>query len=141
VSTLGLILRLSTAAGGEDSALAAPRFVEVETGEVVQKFLLLVLAVASSGLLPLLLRGARRGMLGGFREGVIYALMPSIVAGAALASWLTGVSLYRMKFGTVPEFLPLPLTLAGMILAIQGFAGVVGALWQGAPGAGHERGT
>jgi len=112
----------------QGGAVEVPQEITVSTGDLAGKFALMALAALGAAMLPWLLgrlrgEGARR-----FRQGVLLALMPAVVVGAGLASAVTGISLTRIKYGSLSEFWPLPLAVFAFALAIEAAGGVLGWL-------------
>ncbi|MCC6151995.1 MAG: hypothetical protein IT461_17225 [Planctomycetes bacterium] len=129
-----LIFLLQTIPDG--GAVEVPQEITVSSGEILVKFVLMALAAGGAALLPLLLRRARGLRAQSFRQGVVFALMPAVVLGTGLATVITGVSLTRIKYGTLLEFWPLPLAIFVLVLALEVLGGALGAA---AGGAGDER--
>jgi hypothetical protein len=118
-------------ANPEGGAVQIPQEITVSTSEVAAKFALMAIAAGAAGLLPLLLRQSTSPRVAQFRAGTIYALMPGVVFGAALASIVTGISLTRVKYGSVGEFLPLPIAIFALVLAFEACGGVLAMLAAG----------
>ena len=112
----------------EGGAVAIPQEITVSTPEILAKFSLMFLSVLAAGGLPWLLLNSSAPLLRRFRMGAVYALLPAVIVGTGLASVLTGISLTRIKFGTLSEFWPLPLTIFALILALESAGGVLGVV-------------
>lgn len=110
----------------EGGAVTIPQEITVSTPEILAKFALMALAAGAAGLLPVLLRRSGSPMVQQFRMGAIYALMPAVVIGAGLATAVTGISLTRVKFGSIDEFWPLPLSIFCFVLALESLGGILG---------------
>ena len=118
----------------EGGAVTIPQEITVSTGEVLVKFVLMAVAAGAAGLLPVLLRPSTSMRLQQFRTGAIYALMPAVVVGTGLATVVTGISLTRVKYGSVEEFVPLPRAIFGFVFALESLGGVLGLLAGASPG-------
>jgi len=116
----------------DGGSVSIPQEITVSTADLVGKFAMMFLAVLAAGLLPWFLRKSQSSYLALFRLGALYALMPAVVAGSGLASLVTGISLTRMKFGSMADFWPLPVAIFGFILAGEALGGVIAVL-SGAP--------
>lgn len=113
-------------AAPEGGAVTIPQEITVSTGEIVAKFVLMALAAGGAALLPMLLNRTQAPWLKQFRVGAVYSLMPAVVVGAGLATAVTGISLTRVKYGSLSEFWPLPLSIFCFVLALETFGGVLG---------------
>jgi hypothetical protein len=118
----------------EGGAVTIPQEITVSDGEILGKFALMAFAAGAAAILPVLLRHSQSAMLRQFRMGAIYALMPAVVLGAGLATAVTGLSLTRVKYGSLAEFWPLPLAIFCFVLALESFGGVIGVLAGASPG-------
>ncbi|MBP9892076.1 MAG: hypothetical protein KBG84_09225 [Planctomycetes bacterium] len=121
----------------DGGAVEVPQEITVSSGEILVKFVLMALAAGGAALLPLLLRRARSHRARSFCQGVVFALMPAVVLGTGLATVVTGISLTRIKYGTLSEFWPLPLAIFALVLALELVGGILGAVAGGR--AGEER--
>jgi hypothetical protein len=112
----------------EGGAVTIPQEITVSTPEILAKFALMALAAGAAGLLPVVLKRSDSTLIRQFRTGAIYALMPAVVIGAGLATAVTGISLTRVKFGSLDEFWPLPLSIFCFVLALESLGGILGVL-------------
>jgi hypothetical protein len=120
------VLAFLLQANPEGGSVQIPQEITVSTSEVLVKFALMALAAGAAGLLPVLLRHFASPLLRQFRTGAIYALMPAVVVGSGLATAFTGISLTRVKYGSIEEFWPLPLAIFCFVLALESLGGVLG---------------
>lgn len=115
-------------AAPEGGAVQIPQEITVSTGEIFAKFALMALAAGAAAVLPVMLRRSSSPRMQQFRVGAIYALMPAVVVGAGLATAVTGLSLTRVKYGSLEEFWPLPLAIFCFVLVLESLGGLMGIL-------------
>lgn len=109
----------------QGGAVEVPQEITVSTPEILAKFTLVALAALGAAAAPWLMARSRGERLRCFGHGALYALMPAVVIGAALASLATGVSLTRIKYGGLSEFWPLPLAVLCFAFMIEALGGAL----------------